>query len=214
MAWPVIAIEIQIPDRIDGVAIAAFGRDAARIADDTLAAAAKLHDRMRANVGPTLVAAQALAEALGAGRKLLVFGNGGSAADAQHLSAELVGRFQKERAALPAIALTADTSALTAIANDYSFKQVFVRQIEALGQPGDVAMGISTSGESPNVVAALKAARARGLKTIALTGRDGGAVGQAAEIHVNVPDQNTARVQEVHRALLHVMCEVIESDAR
>ena len=188
-------------------------RDGARIADDTLAAAAKLHERMRGSVGPTLVAAQALAEALGAGRKLLVFGNGGSAADAQHLTAELVGRFQKERAALAAIALTVDTSALTAIANDYSFKQVFVRQIEALGQPGDVAMGISTSGESPNVVAALKAARARGLKTIALTGRDGGAVGQAAEIHVNVPDQNTARVQEVHRTLLHVMCEVIESDA-
>jgi len=188
-------------------------RDGARIADDTLAAAAKLHERMRGSVGPTLVAAQALAEALGSGRKLLVFGNGGSAADAQHLTAELVGRFQKERAALAAIALTVDTSALTAIANDYSFKQVFVRQIEALGQPGDVAMGISTSGESPNVVAALKAARARGLKTIALTGRDGGAVGQAAEIHVNVPDQNTARVQEVHRTLLHVMCEVIESHA-
>ena len=190
-----------------------MGGDGARIADDTLAAAAKLHERMRSQVGPTLVAARALAEALGAGRKLLVFGNGGSAADAQHLSAELVGRFQKERAALPAIALTVDTSALTAIANDYSFKQVFVRQIEALGQPGDVAMGISTSGESPNVVAALKAARARGLKTIALTGRDGGAVGQAAEIHVNVPDQNTARVQELHRTLLHVICEVIEANA-
>jgi D-sedoheptulose 7-phosphate isomerase len=188
-------------------------RDAARVADDTLAAAAKLHDRMRANVGPALMAAQALADALGAGRKLLVFGNGGSASDAQHLSSELVGRFQKERAALPAIALTVDTSILTAVANDYSFKQVFARQIEALGQPGDVALGISTSGESPNVVAALKTARERGLKTIALTGRDGGAVGAAAEIHVNVPDQNTARVQEVHRTLLHVLCEVIESDA-
>jgi D-sedoheptulose 7-phosphate isomerase len=189
-------------------------RDGARIADDTLAAAAKLHDRMRANVGPALVAAQALADALVAGKKLLVFGNGGSASDAQHLSAELVGRFQKERAAMPAIALTVDTSILTAVANDYSFKQVFARQIEALGQPGDVALGISTSGESPNVVAGLKTARARGLKTIALTGRDGGAVGAAAEIHVNVPDENTARVQEVHRTLLHVMCEVIESDAR
>jgi len=189
-------------------------RDGARIADDTLVAAAKLHDRMRANVGPVLVAAQALADALVAGKKLLVFGNGGSASDAQHLSAELVGRFQKERAAMPAIALTVDTSILTAVANDYSFKQVFARQIEALGQPGDVALGISTSGESPNVVAGLKTARARGLKTIALTGRDGGAVGAAAEIHVNVPDENTARVQEVHRTLLHVMCEVIESDAR
>src|SRR3954453_12233824 len=183
----------------------------ARIADETLAAAAKLHERMRANLGPTLVAGQALSDALQAGHKVLVFGNGGSAADAQHVAAELVGRFQKERAAMAGLALTVDTSALTAIANDYSFKQVFARQIEALGQPGDVALGISTSGESPNVVSALQVARERGLKTIALTGRDGGRVGAAAEIHVNVPDQNTARVQEVHRTLLHVMCEVIEN---
>jgi D-sedoheptulose 7-phosphate isomerase len=188
-------------------------RDAARIADAALAAAVKLHERMRTQVGPAVVAAQALVEALQAGGKVLVFGNGGSASDAQHLAAELVGRFMKERAAMPAVALTVDTSILTAIANDYSYKQVFVRQIEALGRPGDVALGISTSGESPNVVAGLKTARARGLKTIALTGRDGGAVGQAADIHVNVPDQNTARVQEVHRTLLHVMCEVIESHA-
>ena len=151
-----------------------------------------------------------MSDALKAGRKLLVFGNGGSAADAQHLSAELVGRFQRERAAMPAIALTTDTSILTSIANDYSYKQVFARQVEALGQPGDVAIGISTSGESPNVVAGLQAAKAGGLKTIAITGRDGGHVGLAADIHVNVPDQSTARVQEVHRTILHVMCEVIE----
>lgn len=187
-------------------------RDHSRLADTVLAAAAALHERLRTNTGPTLVAAQAMADALKAGRKLLVFGNGGSAADAQHLSAELVGRFQKERMALPAIALTVDTSVLTSVANDYSYKQVFVRQIEALGQAGDVAFGISTSGESPNVLLALQAARARGMKTIALTGRDGGTVGAAAEIHVNVPDQNAARVQEVHRTILHVMCEVIESD--
>jgi D-sedoheptulose 7-phosphate isomerase len=185
----------------------------ARIAEDALAAAIRLHDRVRSNLGPTLVAAQALSDALRAGHKLLVFGNGGSASDAQHLAAELVGRFMKERAAMPALALTVDTSILTAIANDYSFRQVFVRQIEALGRPGDVAMGISTSGESPNVLAALQAAKTLGLKTIALTGRDGGAVGRAADIHVNVPDQNTARVQEVHRTLLHVMCEVIEAHA-
>jgi len=182
-----------------------------RIAEEALAASIKLHERMRTNLGPTLVAAQALSDALRAGNKLLVFGNGGSASDAQHLSAELVGRFMKERAAMPAIALTVDTSILTAIANDYSYKQVFVRQIEALGRAGDVAMGISTSGESPNVIAALQAARAQGLKTIALTGRDGGGVGRAADIHVNVPDQNTARVQEVHRTLIHVMCEVVEA---
>ena len=187
-------------------------RDHSRLADTVFAAAVALHERVRANPGPTLVAAQAMAEALKAGRKLLAFGNGGSAADAQHLSAELVGRFQKERIALPAIALTVDTSILTSVANDYSYKQVFVRQIEALGQPGDIAFGISTSGESPNVLLALQAARARGLKTIALTGRDGGTIGPAAEIHVNVPDPNAARVQEVHRTILHVMCEVIESD--
>ena len=187
-------------------------RDHSRLADTVFAAAVALHERVRANPGPTLVAAQAMAEALKAGRKLLAFGNGGSAADAQHLSAELVGRFQKERIALPAIALTVDTSILTSVANDYSYKQVFVRQIEALGQPGDIAFGISTSGESPNVLLALQAARGRGLKTIALTGRDGGTIGPAAEIHVNVPDQNAARVQEVHRTILHVMCEVIESD--
>src|SRR5438270_9074777 len=185
-------------------------RDGTRIAEDTFAAAIKLHDRMRANLGPTLVAAQAISDALRAGRKLLAFGNGGSASDAQHLAAELVGRFQRERAAMAALALTVDTSVLTAIANDYSFKQVFVRQIEALGQAGDVAIGISTSGESPNVVAALQAAKALSLKTIALTGRDRGSVGRAADIHVNVPDENTARVQEVHRTLLHVMCDVIE----
>jgi D-sedoheptulose 7-phosphate isomerase len=186
------------------------GRDGSRLADAAFAAAIALHSRMRMNLGPTLVAAHAMADALGAGKKLLVFGNGGSAADAQHLSAELVGRFQKERAAMPAIALTTDSSILTSVANDYSFKQVFARQLGALGQPGDVALGISTSGESPNVLAALQVAREKGLKTIALTGRDGGSVGAAADIHVNVPDQSTARVQEVHRTILHVMCEVIE----
>jgi len=186
-------------------------RDGARIAEEAFAATIKLHDRVRTNLGPALVAAQAMSDALKAGRKLLVFGNGGSASDAQHMSAELVGRFQRERAALPAIALTADTSILTSVANDYSFKQVFARQVEALGRPGDVAFGISTSGESPNVVAGLQTAKSQGLKTIALTGRDGGSVGRAADIHVNVPDENTARVQEVHRTLLHVMCEMIES---
>jgi D-sedoheptulose 7-phosphate isomerase len=186
-------------------------RDGAPLADATFAATIALHDRVRRNLGPALMAAHAMDEALAAGRKVLAFGNGGSAADAQHLAAELVGRFMRERAALPAIALTADTAILTSIANDYSYEQVFARQIEALGQAGDVAIGISTSGESPNVSTALQVARDRGLKTIALTGRDGGSVGAAAEIHVNVPDGNTARVQEVHRTLLHVMCEVIES---
>ena len=187
-------------------------RDNSRLAENAFAATIALHARVKTNLGPVLVAAQAMKDALASGKKLLVFGNGGSAADAQHLSSELVGRFQKERAAMPAIALTTDTSILTSVANDYSYKQVFARQIEALGQAGDVAFGISTSGESPNVLTALQVARARGLKTIALTGRDGGTVGPAAEIHVNVPDQNTARVQEVHRTIMHVMCEIIEAE--
>jgi len=141
---------------------------------------------------------------------VLLFGNGGSAADAQHLAAEFVGRFQRERRALAAIALTADTSVLTAIGNDYTFDRVFARQVEALGKRGDVAFGISTSGRSPNIVAALETARARGLQTIALTGRDGGAVGRAAAIHINVPSDATARVQEVHRTVLHIICDIVE----
>jgi D-sedoheptulose 7-phosphate isomerase len=188
-------------------------REGIRRGEEVFEAAIKIHDRVRSNLGPAIVAAQAISDALKSGHKLLVFGNGGSAADAQHVAGELVGRFRRERAPMPAIALTVDTSILTAIGNDYSFKQVFARQVEALGRPGDVALGISTSGESPNVVAALQTARAKGLKTVALTGRDGGSVGRAAEIHVNVPDQNTQRVQEVHMTLLHVMCEVIEEDA-
>jgi D-sedoheptulose 7-phosphate isomerase len=187
--------------------------NAARVADKAFGASIALHERMRASLGPTLAAAQVIAGALKAGKKLLVFGNGGSASDAQHMSAELVGRFQRERAAMAAIALTTDTSVLTSIANDYSYKQVFARQVEAIGRAGDVAFGISTSGESPNVVLGLQVARAQGLKTIAMTGRDGGEVGGAAEIHVNVPDQNAARVQEVHRTLIHVMCELIEEGA-
>jgi D-sedoheptulose 7-phosphate isomerase len=134
-----------------------------------------------------------------------------SAADAQHVAAELVGRFQRERAALAAIALTTDTSVLTSLANDYAFDRVFVRQIEALGRPADVVLAISTSGGSRNVVAALVRARQLGLGTIALTGRDGGEVGRAAAIHINVPSPSTARVQEVHRTLLHVICELVEN---
>jgi len=187
--------------------------DQAQLADAAFGATIALHERVRRNLGPALLAAGTIREVLGQGGKLLAFGNGGSAADAQHFAAELVGRYQRERAAMPAIALTTDTSILTAVANDYSFKQVFARQVEALGSTGDIAVGITTSGESPNVLAGLQAARARGLRTIALTGRDGGSVGAAADIHVNVPDQNTARVQEVHRTLLHVICELVEGAA-
>ncbi len=179
----------------------------------TLEAAVAAHQRMRdLDLARVAAAGEALKIALTSGRKVLAFGNGGSAADAQHLTAELVGRFQKDRAGFAAVALTADTSLLTSLSNDYGFEHVFARQVEALGAPGDVAVAISTSGQSPNVVAALKAARDRGLRTIALTGRDGGDAGRLAEIHVNVPESATARVQEVHITLIHALCEIAESD--
>jgi phosphoheptose isomerase len=178
---------------------------------ESLADAVALHERVKqADPQPVLAAAAALVAAFRQGGTLLVFGNGGSAADAQHVAAELVGRFQRERRPLAAVALTTDTSVLTSIGNDYSFDHVFVRQLEALGRAGDVALGISTSGASANVVSALAAARGRGMRTIALTGRDGGEVGKAAEIHVNVPHSSTARVQEVHRTLLHIICDLVE----
>jgi D-sedoheptulose 7-phosphate isomerase len=155
-------------------------------------------------------AVDAIAEAFGNGQALLVFGNGGSAADAQHFVTEFVGRYQRERRAVPALALTADTSLMTAVANDYGFERVFARQIEAFGAPGDIALGITTSGNSPNVVEGLKAASERGMITIALTGRDGGEAGALADIHLNVPHAATARVQEAHIVLLHVICELVE----
>ena len=181
------------------------------LVDTTLSETIALHQRMRA-ADPTAIvdAATAIVETITRDGTLLIFGNGGSATDAQHLAAELVGRFQRERRALPAIALTTDASVLTAITNDYAFERVFSRQVEALGKRGDVAFGISTSGRSTNIVAALEAARARSLQTIALTGRDGGAVGRAAAIHINVPSDSTPRVQEVHRTVLHIICDMVE----
>jgi phosphoheptose isomerase len=169
-----------------------------------------LHERALQDPQPVMAAASAIVAALRGGGKLLAFGNGGSAADAQHVVADLVGRFRRERAALAAIALTTDTSVLTSVANDYGFERVFARQIEGLGRHGDVAPAISTSGASPNVVAAIEAASRLGLQTIAVTGRDGGPAGRAAAIHVNVPSGETPRVQEVHRTLLHVICDLVE----
>jgi phosphoheptose isomerase len=181
------------------------------IFDATFAATIALHDETRRTGStPVLDAATAIVEALTRGRTLLMFGNGGSASDAQHAAAELVGRFERERPGLAAVALTADPSVVTSIANDYGFDRVFARQIQALGREGDVAFGISTSGASANVVAGLEAARARGMRTVALTGRDGGAAGRAAAIHINVPSDSTARVQEVHRTVLHVICDIVE----
>lgn len=173
--------------------------------------AAAAHERMTARAAAVAAAAAAVAAALKQGRTVFAFGNGGSAADAQHFTAELVGRFERERPALPAVALSTDTSALTAIGNDYGFERVFARQLEALGRPGDVALGITTSGNSPNVLQGLEAARARGLVTIALTGR-GGAAGALAAHHLAVDETRTARVQEVHTTVLHVMCELVEKE--
>lgn len=155
-------------------------------------------------------AARAVADCLREGGKLLVFGNGGSAADAQHIAAEFVGRFERERRALPAIALTTDTSALTAIGNDYGFEQVFARQVRALGRAGDVAIAISTSGRSPNVLAAVEAARECGMRVVGLTGRDGGPLAAASDIAINIPSDNTARIQECHLMVEHIICETVE----
>jgi D-sedoheptulose 7-phosphate isomerase len=169
------------------------------------------HQRFAARGLPAVAdAAAAIGRAVTTGRKVLAFGNGGSAADAQHLVAELVGRFEAERRPLAAVALTTDSSVVTAISNDYGYEHVFSRQIEALGNEGDVAFGISTSGRSRNVEAALAAAKRRGMVTIALTGRDGGRMGADADIHLNVAEASTPRVQEVHRTVLHAMCSLID----
>ena len=155
-------------------------------------------------------AAKAIIESFKTGKKLLVFGNGGSASDSQHIAAELVGRFKMERKALPAVALTANTSILTAIANDYGYDMVFLRQIEALGVQGDVALGLSTSGNSKNVIEALKKARSIGMKTIALSGGDGGSISREADISIVVATKDTPRVQESHILIAHIICALVE----
>lgn len=187
----------------------AFGPTLARAVDGSLAA----HQAFVAASGAQAEsAARLIKEAVQAGRLVLVFGNGGSATDAQHLATELVVRFAKARRAVAALALTADSAVLTAAANDLGVAAMFARQVEALGRPGDVAVGITTSGQSANVIEALRVAKARGLSTIALTGRGGGEAGTLADVHVNVPSQVTARIQEVHRTWIHAVCEWVEED--
>ena len=154
--------------------------------------------------------AEAMSRALADGHKLLFFGNGGSAADAQHLAAELVGRYQQERRALPALALTANTSTLTAIGNDYSYERVFARQLEALCSPGDVAVGISTSGKSPNVLSAMRAAKEIPVTTVGMTGMRGGELAALSDYCICVPSEQTPRIQEAHILIGHILCEVIE----
>lgn len=145
-----------------------------------------------------------------AGNKLLFFGNGGSAADAQHLAAEFVNRYLMDRPPLPAIALTTDTSIITSVSNDFSFNEIFSKQIRALGKEGDVAIGISTSGTSPNILKAFEVSKEIGIKTVALTGNDGGALSKIAECALIVPSSSTPRIQEVHILIGHILCELVE----
>ena len=165
-------------------------------------------------MGPRIVrAAERLANCLRQGGKILICGNGGSAADAQHFAAELVNRFEIERPGLAAIALTTDSSALTSIANDYAFEQIFARQVRALGRSGDVLLAISTSGNSPNVLTAMSAARELGLSTVALTGRNGGRIAGslgAEDIELRAAATATARIQEVHILIIHCLCDLVD----
>ena len=163
---------------------------------------------------PIARAAALMTDCLFADGKILACGNGGSAADAQHFAAELVGRFERERPELPAIALTTDTSLLTAVANDYSFEHVFAKQVRALGAKGDVLLAISTSGNSPNVVAAVAAAHERDMRIVALTGKGGGTIGEMLapeDVHLCVPHARTMRIQEVHILTIHCLCDVVDA---
>lgn len=160
--------------------------------------------------GAILEAVEAVVQALARGNTVFFFGNGGSAADSQHLAAEMVGRFTHERRPLPALALTTDTSILTSIGNDYGFEHIFLRQIQGLGRPGDVAIGLSTSGNSPNVLRAIEAAGAMGLVTIALTGDGGGKLQSQADLCLRVPSSNTARIQESHITIGHLICQGVD----
>lgn len=177
---------------------------------DSIATKQRVADSLAPHIA---AAARAMAECLKSGGKILSCGNGGSAADAQHFAAELVGRFEREREELAAIALTTDSSIMTAIANDYSFDEIFAKQVRALGKPGDILFAISTSGNSKNVVAAIEAAHKKGLRIIGMTGRSGGKIGdmtRTQDVLLNVDAPATARIQEVHLLALHCLCDAID----
>jgi len=162
---------------------------------------------------PIAEAVELMFSALSNGNKILACGNGGSAADCQHFAAELVGRFERERLPLPALALTTDTSIMTAVGNDYSFNDIFTKQVQAFGQAGDILLALSTSGNSPNVLAAVEAALERDMRVVALTGKGGGAIGRLltdADVHICVPHDRTARIQEVHLLTIHCLCDGID----
>ncbi len=168
-------------------------------------------ETLKANLEGIVNAVKLMIQALQNNKKIIFFGNGGSAADSQHIAAEFIGRFQRERRSLEAIALTTDTSILTALGNDYGFDQVFARQLEGVGHPGDVAVAISTSGNSPNVLAAVQKARQIGMTCISLTGCEGGKLAGLCDINLIVPSRKTARIQESHICIAHTICELVES---
>ena len=176
-----------------------------------VSAAVDVLSRLDASADVIAAAASSVVDAYRGGGKLIVFGNGGSAADAQHIAAEFVGRFQLERDPLPALALSVNTSALTAIANDYGYEDVFARQLRGLGSAGDVALGISTSGRSVNVNSALSAARSMGMITLGLTGGSGGDMADVCDHLIVIPADETPRIQEGHILVAHVICEIVES---
>ncbi len=172
---------------------------------------AALLQRVAAEHGQRIVeVAGAIAAAVRAGRKIMVCGNGGSAADAQHFAAEMIGRFRRERVALPVLALSTDTSILTAVGNDYGFEQVFVRQVAGLGLPGDILVGISTSGNSANVAQALEYARAHSITTVGLLGSGGGVIAGLCDYALTVPSRDPARIQECHAVIIHTLCDLVE----
>ncbi len=165
---------------------------------------------LRSEIGTVIKITKAVIDCLKNSGKVILFGNGGSASDCQHIAAEFIGRFKKERRALPAIALTTNSSVITALANDYEYAVVFSRQLEALGQKNDLAIGISTSGKAKNVLTAIKQAKKMGIKTVALTGGDGGELAKTADIALIVPSLNTPRIQEAHITIGHIICELAE----
>lgn len=202
------AVDIVLSQRSECRDSRAFDGKLKGIVEDSIRA----HQALLAEgLGSLSEIAALLAHSLRHGGKIMLCGNGGSAADAQHVAAELVGRFAIEREPFPALALTTDTSILTAVGNDWDFRDVFARQVRALARPGDVVVGISTSGRSPNVVRALEAAREKGAHSLAFVGRNGGAVAKAADVCFRAPDTSTARVQELHILAWHGICEVVEA---
>jgi len=183
-----------------------------RIKDILLESIQVKEEILRSQIGSIVEIAELMIDCLKKDGKVIVFGNGGSASDSQHIAAELVGRFKKDRSALAGIALTTNTAVLTSLANDYGFDVVFARQVEALGKKNDVVLGISTSGKAKNVALGIKQAKKMGIKTVALSGGDGGEIVKLADVSLLVPSKVTARIQEAHITIAHIICEMIEQE--